>query len=718
MRLRPVNLSKRNQDSEHQAAVERAVERRDEEIAAAKGVFRRLIKMAEIDAPDAPRRDVGSEQHVLVLKCITLASTIHPDDRADLSEAELSEVIGDSSEDTALSPDFHRHVDRIPDGIHRAMLGFQRESQEKAMADHEAKLAKKAAKARRRAERAGHKVEADVVKVDRKKARAEAEKFAGQRREQAMESYDRYKHGFYYPGGGRKIAGDIYDAFHEFHGEDILRSHLSPSLARFAQIVPKRGRIRAGYTKEALFSTATKLIALDAPYVELDQTRFCCVVVEFDTAWASAAAFRLALLQYLPAKMLPNLIVGRMTRSGLFSRPHAIWFLNPNVVLPDGTTRNACVWNEPYREWTDQDTGEVKRIGDKRCRKGPIDKYHAVQRGLVAHLLPLGADPGCWNIWKPKNPCSPFWSTLIANEDFWPELDDFIAIKDFAMNVDEAELARRGAVMRAEAAGEIKTPSNLAWSTVGHVIEPLVRLQLQIRDPGFLEAGRKGIETLARWLDDRVRPQVEDELPASPALDRVIDGRCRWGAAYCLGRMFKPRRRSVNRGRDRDLVFSMPDVAERHKERSVRSGAIRHAVAIWRMGQELSVTGLSVDDLHARKTEIIKGLGLVSPSFAYDNWDEAVALLSGDSADMHKDKKLNPSPAQTIDPTCLNQTLRGHGDAVDPATPAQTIDLPWFDDGDGPPEVGLRELQRQHHAFGPVDARVDATNDAPAAVPA
>ena len=328
------------------------------------------------------------------------------------------------------------------------------------MAAHAEKLKKRADKLRRRAERVGLKVATDAVMVDeadKKAARAKAEKWANITREQALKSRDRCQHGFYYDGGrGKKVAGDIYEPFHEFLGEDILRSHLDWTMARFAQITPRRGRIRAGYDKGALFDTATKLIALDCPYVELDTTRMCCIVVEFDTVWASAAAFRLALLQSLPAKMLPNLIVGRVDRSGLFQRPHCIWFLNPCVLQEDGTVRGiSCVWNDPYREITDAETGEVRSEGDKRCRSSPIQKFQAVQRGLVTHLLPLGADPGCWNIWKPKNPLSPFWSVLISNSDFAPELDDFIGIHGFSMQVDEKDLrqARRRDARRCRGQG-------------------------------------------------------------------------------------------------------------------------------------------------------------------------------------------------------------------------------------------------------------------------
>ncbi|QOZ78859.1 hypothetical protein XH83_27725 [Bradyrhizobium sp. CCBAU 53351] len=737
-KLRPVNLTKRKQDAEHQAKVARAEESRQADLASATSpALRRLIEMGEPtdwagNPIEAPRRNIGSEQGVLVLKRVMLAATIHPDDRDRFTDAQLAQVIDDSTEEVALEADFYRHVDRIPDSIHRHMLAFQTESQEKAQAQFEAKKQKNADKQQRRAERhmkglakQGTKVEAEAVVVDEAEkaaARKKAEEFAAKAREQAAESADRMEHGFLLAKPG-VYAGDHYDPFHEFLGKGVLRSHLSPSFARFAQIVPRRGRIRAGYDKGALFSTATKLIALDCPYVELDTTRHCCIVVEFDTVWASAAAFRLALLQHLPAQMLPNLIVGRITRSGQFARPHCIWFLNPYVVDPkDGTVRDACVWNEPYRETTDPTTGEVKIYGDKRCRKGPIEKYHAVQRGLVARLLPLGADPGCWNIFKPKNPLSPFWTTLLANEDHWSELDDFIAIPKFSMKVDEADLARRGAEMRADAAkndGEILTPSNLMWATIGVTIEPLVAKMLRIRDLSFLDAARDGVETLTQWFDDRIRPNVEAEITASASLDRVLEGRCAFAARYCIDKLNRSRSRiAINRGRDDDLkVVPILDAdgnerlmtpEERIKKRGVRSGATRSAVALWKMCEQLSVTGLVADEMTARKTEIIKGLDFVGKSFAYDNWDRAIDLIfnspapvprprasrSRDSANMYKDKKHTLSPDQTIEHSSSTLTTGAFEAFPAPANPVQSIEPPWLDPVDGPSEAKSLDHRR------------------------
>ena len=90
-----------------------------------------------------------------------------------------------------------------------------------------------------------------------------------------------------------------------------------------------------------------------------------------------------------------------------------------------------------------------------------------------------------------------------------------------------------------------------------------------------------------------MRPPVEDELHASPSLDRILDGRCLFAANYCIRILNKRRsRHAVNRGRDDDLKVKPVVVdgaerlmtpEERLEERGRRSGANRHAVHIWDM---------------------------------------------------------------------------------------------------------------------------------------
>jgi hypothetical protein len=275
------------------------------------------------------------------------------------------------------------------------------------------------------------------------------------------------------------------------------------------------------------------------------------------------------------------------------------------------------------RETTDSETGEVTSTGDRRCKPKPIAKFHAVQRALTQLLLPLGADPACHNIWKPKNPLSPFWTTVITNDDCWHELGDFEQIKDWPRNVDEAAMAETAAKMRAEATGATRSASNLAWNLVSQVIQPMARLAMATQEPGFIAAGKLGVDSLAAWFEANVRPVVEAEIGPSAGLDRILGRQCAFAARWCLGKISR-RRRTKARGRDRGLTFKIDTPKERRKEAGRQSAEHTHGVAMWKLCEELTVAMLagSVD-----KTDFIKRIALVSKTTAYEHWDEACASL-------------------------------------------------------------------------------------------
>lgn len=469
MRLRPVTVSRRKRLDLHAVLVRSALERHDREFAdrdpngnAVQRFNARLHAMGpDVERmPDVPDPiETGSEQGIKIFRPITVADGLHPEARAFFADDELSDVVNEARAVPVLNRLDYKHFDYVENSEHAALVGFQTEAQEKADRAHQQKREAQAAKRKRRAER--HKVAVDLAEpVDQdeaKKARAEAEKWAGRRREHNAEVSDRLKYGAYYPGG--KVADHQYGPTWEFLGEGVLRSHLDPSLARVAALYPtaESGNLRAGHDKTALLTTTCKLFALDAPYVELNRKMAGCLVVELDSV-LRIEEFRASLLEILGPYRMPNLIVGRISKSGFMVRPHLIWILKTPV------------WYEPYKEWTDADTGEVRSSGREDCKTKPIAKFHAVQRGLTQLLLPLGADPACWNVWKPKNPLSLFWTTVVANGDCWHDLGDFDQIKGWPEKVDEAAMAETAAKMRAEAAGATATASNLAWNLCSHVI--------------------------------------------------------------------------------------------------------------------------------------------------------------------------------------------------------------------------------------------------------
>jgi hypothetical protein len=718
-KLKSVNVTKRSQDELHAQLCESA-HRRHERIFADRDPngddAQRVRQRFYDDGPDLPaalERDVCSNQAVMTFRDITFGSTVPPDMRHVFHADELAEVIEADAVRPLTDPAFYRHIHRIENSQHAALVGFQSDSQERAQIEHEKKLIAKADKLRRRAERAGHKVAENLVEVDdkaRKEAREKAEKYAKIRRDRAAESYDRYQHGFFF--GGGKIANDIYEKFHEFFGPDILRSHLgSPSLARVAQILPPSGQVRAGYDKTFVIPAPNKLTALDAPYVEADGRFLRMMVQEFDIVATSAGAFRQMLLKVLPTHMMPQLIVGRTPRhSSRFAKMHCIWLLNPAAKIKDadGNVKvvDSCVWNEPPKQWHDPVTGEVEKRGDKRCKTGPIEKYWMVHRALKKLLLPLGCDPAFHNVHKPKNALSPFWTTIVCNDDYWATLDDFVALPGFDPKVDLADLEEQATKMRAEAAGEDVEPelSDLYWRSVGNLVVPLTMLQLKVRAPDFIEAGKKGVAALATWFEAKIRPDLKKAFPAADeALDVTINRRCVFAAKYALGKLRRPRR-AVNRGRDRDLLTSDLTAEQRLEEAGRRSAAHERRVNLWNMRKGM-VMALTTGEL--RKTEFIKSCGFAR-STAYKLFEEAISGLRAEEVSSGCYRyTASPSLVRTtsLPPSilALRETVDCAGAASSPPNPAKTIDLPpWIED-DGPPEVGLRDHQRLTHARGPVD---------------
>jgi hypothetical protein len=801
--LRPVNVTTIDQAADHAHCCGTARDShelryadRDPNGDALQRVNQRFYDMGPA-LPEPKPRDISSSssQGVVTFRTVTQADLTPPEMRHIFTAEELDAIVEEDQARDIISADSYRHVDRIPDSKFASLVGFQTAAQERGQIVYEERKRKRAEKLQRRAEReekkrqaeklkqAGHKVATPLVAVDEheaKKAQAEAEKRAEHHRSKKQARRDRCLNGFLLA-KQTKIADDFYEPFHEFFGPNILRSRLgSPSLARMAQIYPRRGMIRAGYDKTYVLPTESKLDALDAPYVELDSRFMRIVVKEFDIVASSAGAFRRDLLTVLPPEMQPNLVVGRSDRSGHFARMHCIWVLDParEIEQEDGTVKtvDCCVWNDLPREWTDPLTGEVHKSGDARCQSGPIEKYWQIDRALTKLLLPLGCDPAFTNVWKPKGPLSPFWTTVINNDDKFFALDDFTRIPGFDPTVTKEDLEREATAMReaaakaAEAArrkawgeedegdaGEVEnaeevtalTPSDLTWKTVGAVVRPLCGLMLELvgalrrrsddkrprvreimEEDSFLEAAKAGRDELAQWFDKRVRPKVVAELGDLPGVDRVIVRRCDFVARYCLGKLFRKRGAKKNRGRDNDrklVLVAQEDGTERlltPKERKDEAGqrtaARRRAVSLWNLRKEMAVALWATGEI--RKTEFIKSLGTMRKSAAYELWDEAIATLSTEFRDgsyRYTARSLPASSNNSSTPSVAMQTLVDVLDAASaPTTPALIIDPDLIEPGDGPPQAGVREHRGQRCASGNVGMPLDVVLDEPEFEPA
>jgi hypothetical protein len=223
----------------------------------------------------------------------------------------------------------------------------------------------------------------------------------------------RFDIGFRHPGG--PVAGNpSYQRPAFVHKGLISNEH--PALLLFVAKVPRAKRLRIGDTKGESFTTDSKLLALDAPYIEGNKACAGFVRVDMDGAFTWMEIEAICQEAYIP---LPNIAVGYQDGCGRVLSPHLIWMLAASVPMANN---DLC-----------------KRF---RCL------YHGVARGLVKALLPHGADPGgLLNAHRVKNPLSPLWDRrVLADEPY-----DLGFIKEHVdCTVGRHALERRHAALHGE----------------------------------------------------------------------------------------------------------------------------------------------------------------------------------------------------------------------------------------------------------------------------
>jgi len=297
-------------------------------------------------------------------------------------------------------------------------------------------------------------------------------------------------------------AGYVWDAETSPHGETLkqepfvyrgLRSNDHPLIARFVSTLPRVGRPRrgeeyfglvAGYDKALLEPAASKLLALDAPYVEGNKRVRGWFRVDCDGCFPSWEA-----LAYCIKGMgvpLPHLAVAEVLPCGMVLRPHLVWFLPAS--------------------------GPV-RFDDAAPAK-PRALWRGILKGLHAALIDIGADPGgCHNPMRIKNPCSPHWGVAVLNEADPLSMTEMADALAGYMNLSEEEIASRHAAAWAERGGVERKESN---SLFGH----LVRASwLNMRDWKRTRDRRSTLEgdDLARAFYDELRPVARHMLGDDPA---------------------------------------------------------------------------------------------------------------------------------------------------------------------------------------------------------
>ena len=205
---------------------------------------------------------------------------------------------------------------------------------------------------------------------------------------------DRLLHGFRWRGG--PVADNIRDLRAAFH-EPGLISDQHPILKLFVTKLRRARNLYIGDTKSERFTSDSKLLALDAAYVE--DNRVMCGVLRIELGHVVSAAEVEDACQTAGVPH-PNIIVGWKDRDGAYVHPHLIWLLHESLPLGDEAP--------------------------KRFRS----LYRGVLRGLTKALLPIGADPaGLLNSHRHKNPLSPLWDRKVLAEQPYQ-------LRDLAKQVD------------------------------------------------------------------------------------------------------------------------------------------------------------------------------------------------------------------------------------------------------------------------------------------
>lgn len=242
--------------------------------------------------------------------------------------------------------------------------------------------------------------------------------------------------------------------------------------------------------------TDAKLLALDEPYVVLNQDVRIAFRVDLDHTFPSWDALRYELTQ-LPLPCLPHVVVGFEDEDGKVERPHLLYLL-------------------PYNQgaWFSD---------DPRCRTDIMALFRGVHAGITQTLLPLGADPGALsNPMRVKNPLSPFWSIRIWNETAFPNLTEWTGWVDTRTTRDK--MIRDSA---AALSGADRKASNILFTTFQEWVWATLREFDHANDPAYvgmiLRRDRDALaELLFGSLVGRASAMAETPKQAQAILYRVV----------------------------------------------------------------------------------------------------------------------------------------------------------------------------------------------------
>lgn len=468
------------------------------------------------------------------------------------------------------------------------------------------------------------------------------------------------------PVAGRDTA-EFVEEFRRADGTVVkaLRTALGTiSLDLFNSALPMRSSMVWGLDKTKVYyeglGNPDAMTLRDKPYVESDRTRRCLFIVDLDGWWPSIKALRRALRKLLPPEFMPNIIVFRAhPEKGGIENPHLLW------LLPPGARVHLFV-----------------RKGKKKLDTKIIIKQrnlHAmIQKGIVSHLIPLGADPDHHNVWKCKNPLSPNWSIDVCDDSF-ATMDEWRAFLS-TITPDPREMKRRAKLVKAARLGG--DPDDVEFSSAvfndGVTSRRLmIRAAKATKDPDFLKATATSHAAFVGWLYHPVDGVVTRRLIKQHGDTTVVRSVLRAQREFVEELKLTPSQCSQFSDRGRDYFINRykkqelgPNASAEEREdqetaRKAAAGRRSRAAA-----KDVSC-GLIAEEIERRieagievvKAEVVKALvksGTVSRSVAYDHFDKVhkvvrqaaryQAVLSELQVSSSRDQvKISPSADQVTE---------------------------------------------------------------------
>ncbi len=478
--------------------------------------------------------------------------------------------------------------------------------------------------------------------------------------EQKKKRFRKFKHKSSLP-----FAGRVYAPYSdEYVREDgstapAVRSWLGPITFKLFRSALPKSDIHYGNDKTVEYSSVghPHLFVLDSSHVVLDKTRRCAFIVDLDGWWPTLHALRKALRRLLPREFMPNAITYRGAEDGRggVENPHLVWFLPPGSRVIKTAT-----------------------VKDRKNYAQQRKLHEMIQKAIVSHLIPLGADPGHTNVDKTKNMLAYGWSVEVC-DDYFQTMDEWRTFLP-TITPNLAEMKARAVMYRAAKDSEIEAEESMATWNDGKAFRTLeIAAARRRQDPAFLAAvSRQTNAAFVDWLYNDVAGVVVKRLLSIYGDTRAVRSVIRAQRQFVLELNMTPSKLAqwCERGRDRDdnrallsdLGLETLSSTATKEERKARALLLKYWARKRTQERKESINrGLIQQEIISRlaagipvvKSEVVKALvkaGIVGRSTAYNHFDFVFEIVQ--RTGRYQGSDLLPSSCQSSIPVV------GHHDDV------------------------------------------------------